>query len=71
MTLKDWQYRERLTLCCYLVLFVAVLFVGLYVSRVAHAATVPGGFTDSLVANGLANPTAMEFAPDGRLFVCE
>ena len=71
MSLRDWQYRERLALCCYLVLFVAVLFVGLYASRVAHAATVPGGFTDSLVANGLASPTAMEFAPDGRLFVCE
>ena len=24
-----------------------------------------------LVASGLASPTAMEFAPDGRLFVCE
>ncbi len=71
MTIRCWQYRERLVFCCYLVLFVAVIFVGLYVSRVAQAATVPGGFTDSLVANGLANPTAMEFAPDGRLFVCE
>ncbi|MDQ3668304.1 MAG: PQQ-dependent sugar dehydrogenase [Acidobacteriota bacterium] len=70
MTLRDWQYRERLALC-YVVLFVTVLFVGLHVSRVAHAATVPGGFTDSLVANGLLNPTAMEIAPDGRLFVCE
>ena len=71
MTLRNWQYRERLALCCYVLLFVAALFVGLYVSRVVHAATVPGGFTDSLVANGLSSPTAMEFAPDGRVFVCE
>ncbi|HEY6120967.1 MAG TPA: PQQ-dependent sugar dehydrogenase, partial [Pyrinomonadaceae bacterium] len=40
-------------------------------SRVVFAATVPSGFTDSLVANGLSNPTAMELAPDGRIFVCE
>ena len=33
--------------------------------------TVPSGFTDSVLVNGLVNPTAMEFAPDGRLFVCE
>ena len=35
------------------------------------AATLPSGFSESLVATGLANPTAMQFAPDGRLFVCE
>ena len=37
----------------------------------ASAATVPAGFTESPVASGLASPTAMQFAPDGRLFVCE
>jgi glucose/arabinose dehydrogenase len=36
-----------------------------------RAATVPSGFTESLVASGLASPTAMQFAPDGRLFVAE
>src|SRR5262245_34139586 len=36
-----------------------------------NAATVPAGFTDSLVASGLTNPTAMALAPDGRIFVCE
>jgi glucose/arabinose dehydrogenase len=35
------------------------------------AATLPAGFTEALVASGLNNPTAMQFAPDGRLFVCE
>src|SRR5260370_23511697 len=34
------------------------------------AATLPAGFTETLVANGLSGPTAMDFAPDGRLFVC-
>ena len=37
----------------------------------AAAATVPSGFTEALVASGLTNPTAMAFAPDGRLFVCQ
>jgi glucose/arabinose dehydrogenase len=35
------------------------------------AASVPAGFTDSEVVSGLTNPTDMEFAPDGRLFVTE
>src|SRR6185436_13101154 len=38
---------------------------------VANAATVPAGFTDSVVAAGLTNPTAMALAPDGRIFVCQ
>jgi glucose/arabinose dehydrogenase len=37
----------------------------------AYGATLPAGFTESLVASGLNTPTAMQFAPDGRLFVCE
>ncbi len=37
----------------------------------SSAATVPSGFTDTIVASGLSNPTAMAFAPDGRIFVCQ
>ena len=33
--------------------------------------TLPAGFTEAAVTTGLAAPTAMEFAPDGRLFVLE
>ena len=40
-------------------------------SAAIYAATVPTGFTDSLVAAGLSNPTAMALAPDGRIFVCQ
>ncbi|HEY7497818.1 MAG TPA: PQQ-dependent sugar dehydrogenase [Vicinamibacterales bacterium] len=36
-----------------------------------RAATLPSGFSETLVAGGLASPTAMQFAPDGRLFVAE
>ena len=38
----------------------------------ALAATgLPGGFQDVNVVSGLSNPTAMQFAPDGRLFVAQ
>ena len=33
--------------------------------------TLPAGFTETTVVSGLNAPTAMEFAPDGRLFVLE
>src|SRR5688500_2043816 len=32
---------------------------------------VPAGFTETRIATGLAQPVAMAFAPDGRLFVTE
>src|ERR1051325_2461374 len=35
------------------------------------AALLPAGFSESLVATGLSSPTAMELAPDGRIFVCQ
>src|SRR5882724_2793671 len=37
----------------------------------SSGATLPPGFTESVVASGISMPTAMEFAPDGRLFVCQ
>lgn len=37
----------------------------------AYGATLPSGFSESQVAGGISVPTAMEFAPDGRLFVCQ
>src|SRR5438128_6784602 len=37
----------------------------------ASAATLPSGFSESVVATGVSSPTAMAFAPDGRLFVCQ
>lgn len=47
------------------------LTTALLVGSAAHAATLPSGFAETRVATGLASPTAMSFAPDGRLFVCE
>ena len=49
----------------------AILCLVLLTAVPATAATLPGGFTESVIANGLLRPTAMAFAPDGRLFVCQ
>ena len=37
----------------------------------ASAATLPSGFTESVVFSGLVNPTIVRFSPDGRVFVGE
>ncbi|MCY7349739.1 MAG: PQQ-dependent sugar dehydrogenase [Cytophagaceae bacterium] len=33
--------------------------------------TYPTGFSQQQLATGIASPTAMTFAPDGRLFICQ
>lgn len=43
----------------------------LLMGAASYGATLPSGFAETRVATGLASPTAMSFAPDGRLFVCE
>src|SRR6188768_3827211 len=43
----------------------------LSLAGVVDAATLPAGFSETRVATGLASPTAMAFAPDGRLFVTQ
>lgn len=53
------------------VLFIVTLILTSSSVRIGYAATVPPEFTDSLVASGLTNPTAMALAPDGRIFVCQ
>jgi len=35
----------------------------------AGAAALPAGFRDVVVLSGLTNPTVLQFAPDGRIFV--
>ena len=37
---------------------------------IASGATLPAGFTETAIT-GLSNPTAMEIAPDGRIFICQ
>ena len=56
------SYRLRLGV------FACFLLAGICLST--DAATLPAGFTETSVG-GLPGPTAMELAPDGRLFVCQ
>jgi glucose/arabinose dehydrogenase len=50
--------------------FAATVFALVTLAVPVAAATLPSGFTETQVASGLASPTAMALAPDGRLFVC-
>jgi len=36
-----------------------------------EAGTPPANFTETTIVNGLSSPTAMAFAPDGRIFILE
>jgi uncharacterized repeat protein (TIGR01451 family) len=53
--------------CCRGLLLVMALMLPI----TAFAATLPGGFQESVVFSGLTQPTAVRFAPDGRVFVAE
>src|SRR5262245_13711558 len=51
---------------------IAVLLFVYGAPGIGHAATaLPPGFQDVPVVSGLSNPTAMAFAPDGRIFVAQ
>src|SRR5678815_1536636 len=50
--------------------FICGLVLFLLLPSAVNAATLPAGFTETSIS-GLSNPTAMELAPDGRIFVCE
>lgn len=47
------------------------LFFVLLPAAAVYAQTYPTDFAQVLVANGISNPTAMAFAPDGRIFVAQ
>lgn len=55
---------------CLVISFVICLCI-LATSFKIKAATLPPGFTETQIAFGLSDLTAMESAPDGRLFVCQ
>ena len=49
---------------------VGLLLIAIGFQNSGIAATIPSGFSETQIVTGLANPTAMAFAPDGRIFVC-
>src|SRR5215211_7200772 len=46
------------------------LCLSVFVVGNCYGATLPAGFTETAIS-GLSNPTAMEIASDGRIFVCQ
>lgn len=48
----------------------AVSLVMSFLVTVVQGATLPANFTETQIS-GLSSPTAMAFAPDGRIFVCQ
>ena len=60
--------RSGLLTVVLLALLAAMLGVG---TAGARAAPLPPGFGDTTVISGLDAPTALRFAPDGRVFVAE
>ncbi|HMG73014.1 MAG TPA: PQQ-dependent sugar dehydrogenase [Pyrinomonadaceae bacterium] len=56
-------FRLRFSFVVATLLFLSGAFTAL------TAATLPSGFVETQIS-GLSSPTAMDFAPDGRLFVC-
>ncbi len=51
------------------VLALSLLLMLAMASQYSRAATLSAGFAETQIASGLSSPTAMTFAPDGRLFV--
>jgi len=72
--IRRWEYGEApglargpVTLAAQAIK-VLLFFCVVYAS--SNAATLPPGFSETQIASGLSGPTAMEIAPDGRIFVC-
>ncbi|HEV7843824.1 MAG TPA: hypothetical protein VGO69_08995, partial [Pyrinomonadaceae bacterium] len=66
-----FQRRWTAALAFDRLLFCLAILLIFSLCSIIHAATLPQGFSELQIASGLANPVAMEFAPDGRLFVSE
>src|SRR5262245_23396505 len=57
----------------FFVRFGLLSFLFVFVLLFTHTveATLPAGFTETIVFQGLTNPTVVRFSPDGRVFVAE
>lgn len=63
--------RLRVFLATLVLTTASVAFSVVGTTEAQGVSTMPSGFTESVVLSGLANPTAVRFAPDGRIFVAE
>jgi PKD repeat protein/glucose/arabinose dehydrogenase len=67
----DWPMQPQLRRSGSLAAIAAAMLMAVAASPAATAATYPLGFSETTVFSGLTNPTAVRFAPDGRVFVAE
>ncbi len=63
--------RRPLVLALAVLLLTSVTLAVQFQAARPAAAAVPTGFTEVTVWSGLQNPTAVRFAPDGKVFVAE
>jgi glucose/arabinose dehydrogenase len=49
----------------------AIRLTALMLSLPLFAATLPSGFSETILTSSISAPTAMAIAPDGRIFVCQ
>jgi glucose/arabinose dehydrogenase len=54
-----------------LAIVLSALVAALAAAPAAHALTLPPGFSETTAFSGLTQPTAVRFAPDGRVLVAE
>ena len=66
-----WHGRTLPAALSLMLVLASLTTLVLSTSPAARAATLPAGFQESIVFSGLTNPTAVRFAPDGRVFVAE
>ena len=50
--------------------FLGFIVLLVYLPLTTYGATLPAGFTETVITD-LSSPTAMDIAPDGRIFVCQ
>ena len=62
------QTKLRKNLRLFFLSFTTLFFINITTGK---AQSLPSGFSQVLVANGISNPTVMAFAPDGRIFVAQ
>lgn len=65
------KFRSTLLHPLWLGMGALVMLAVLLLVRPVYAATLPTGFSESVVVSGLSNPTAFAIAPDGRIFVTQ
>ncbi len=67
---QEWvSTGNAMKLCCRI--FAAAVLLACRAAAMAGAATLPAGFQETIVFQGLKRPTAVRFSPDGRIFVAE